>query len=240
VVPATAATLVAFLAFVSPGLVFELLRGRARPQLQRTAFVEVSTVVLSSLFFSIAAIMLVAIARLWLRSWFVEPSRWLDEGAKYAAAQPARVLVTVTLELAIACLLALAAHRLICRNPKGLKRPRKWIERMIGPGQLYEMTPHSAWWEILQGRLPDGTTGRSLSINIAERVVSGRLYGFDDETLVLQAPVTVYWSESDVTRRVEPTDAQLVVIPMSQVTMAGVRYISDIEVPREAPVTESD
>jgi hypothetical protein len=229
VVPNTAAALVAFLAFVSPGLVFELLRQRSRPALAQTTFVEISTVVLASLVFTSASLGLVRLLALWLGTWFVEPSSWLRGGWAYAADRPGRLAVTAAIELGVACLLALGAHRLL--NSKQWRHVSKAMDKVVGTSGTHVMRRHSAWWEILCGRIPDGATARKVVLSLDECTLSAPLHGFDDQTIVVSGPMKIHWKQSGSVVDIDADLAQLIAVPLSSVSFAGIRY----EVPAAAP-----
>jgi hypothetical protein len=55
-------------------------------------------------------------------------------------------------------------------------------------------------------------------------VISAKLHGFDNETLVVASPISIRWTDSGITTDITDDLAQLMAIPLTQVSFAGVRY----------------
>jgi hypothetical protein len=109
VVPETVGALLVFLAFIVPGLAFELLRERRRPFVEETAFREASRIGLSSMLFSGTALVVVGVARAAGADWVVDPAAWLRGGNTYAADNlddVARTVIAVVLTALTFALLA--------------------------------------------------------------------------------------------------------------------------------------
>jgi hypothetical protein len=138
--PATLGALLAFLAFVAPGLSFELLRERRRPSIEETAFREASRIALTSLLFSGTALLILGVLRAIHKSWFVDPGAWLLGGNKYASAHLPAVGVTVVLLLALSLALAFVAD---------------FVFRRQAPGRI---VPGSIWFAVFRKHRPLGTS----------------------------------------------------------------------------------
>lgn len=117
--PDTLAALLGFLAFVAPGLAFEMLRERRRPSIEESSFREASRIALSSLVFSSAALLVLALIRTVRPSWFASPSAWLRGGSTYAAAHLGAVVASVAAFLLVAVLLAAGVDHLLRRRAGG-------------------------------------------------------------------------------------------------------------------------
>src|SRR6476620_7509987 len=102
-IPETLGAILVFLAFIAPGLSFELLRERRRPSIEETAFREASRIALTSVLFSGCALVLLGVIRAVHTSWLVDPGAWLVGGNAYAAAH----LPAVGLSVALLLLLSL-------------------------------------------------------------------------------------------------------------------------------------
>lgn len=105
-IPEGLATLYAFLGLVAPGLLFQLLRERARPALEEGAFREASRVALTSLLFTTASILLLALVSAVLPKVFVDLSAWMRLGAEYVGDNFWLVVWSVLAEVSLACFIA--------------------------------------------------------------------------------------------------------------------------------------
>jgi hypothetical protein len=133
-VPETVGSLVAFLFFVTPGLAFELLRERSRPQRQHTAFRETAIVVIASVAFSSIAVTLLAVVRWIWPGWMPDPHALAADPGDYAAEHVGVVARALAIEVVTATMLAFIWHRLLCR---------------LRPGG--QMSANPAWFEITNG-----------------------------------------------------------------------------------------
>ncbi|MDR7383505.1 DUF6338 family protein [Promicromonospora iranensis] len=105
-VPESLATVYAFLGLVAPGLLFQLLRERARPALEESAFREASRVALTSLAFTTASILILAAASAVAPRAVVDLAGWLESGSEYVSEHLWLVVSSVLLEVGLACALA--------------------------------------------------------------------------------------------------------------------------------------
>lgn len=114
-----------FLAFVAPGLIFELLRERHTPGVDRSAFREASAVALASLICTLVAVAILAVIR-WLAPDVVaDPRLLLGDLQHYLVGDPSTglqphyrlVARTAVMELALSGIAAFALYRL---------GPREW------------------------------------------------------------------------------------------------------------------
>lgn len=132
--PETVGSFVAFLFFVTPGLAFELLRERSRPQRQHTPFRETAIVVIASVAFSSIAVTLLAGVRSIWPAWMPDPQALAADPGDYAAEHVGIVARALAIEVVTATMLAFVWHRLLCRFRPG--------------GQ---MSANPAWFEITNG-----------------------------------------------------------------------------------------
>ena len=138
--PQTFAALFAFLGLVTPGLVFQLIRESQRPALQESAFREASRVALTSLIFTAASALLIALLSLRWPKAFADVPAWLSDGGRYASTHLEVVAWTVGAEVLLATALA-AVGALIVDKLR------------FGPGAI---SKSSIWHKHFAADLPTG------------------------------------------------------------------------------------
>jgi hypothetical protein len=139
-IPETFAALLAFVGFVAPGLVFEILRERRRPLIEETAFREASRVALTSLLFTIMALLGLVAIRQVAGTNLADPGEWVRQGNTYVQYNLGLVATTLLLELALALGLAVVVD---------------WLFRQSVPGQIVS---GSIWYQLFRRRCPKGAT----------------------------------------------------------------------------------
>jgi hypothetical protein len=152
VIPQTFGALLAFLGLVAPGIVFQMMRERARPATEETAFREASRVTLTSLLFTLLSF--AVLVGLWKvkPSWLANIEQWLKPKSDYGRTHIALIAWSMGLELAIACILAGLASLVLNRLHAG-----KVIKRSLWYQVLKEERPASeVTWAHLEviGRYP--------------------------------------------------------------------------------------
>jgi hypothetical protein len=130
VIPQTLGALAAFLTLVAPGIAFELRRERRRARHQETAFREASRVALGSLVFTVASLLVLTgiqglFALLGLHL-LASPQAWLSSGDGYVREHLALIVVSVAVELALACALAIGFDFLLARRGREQASVRQW------------------------------------------------------------------------------------------------------------------
>jgi hypothetical protein len=144
-IPSTAAGLLALLGCIAPGLVFQLRRERHRPRADESVLRETSRIALTSLLFTTVSLASVV----WLSSWWSALPNiqlWLESGRAYLRDNYGAVSLFLTLEVVIACLLALICERLTRGAVRG------------------ELSPDSVWWKVFRGDYPTSAARVSLWI----------------------------------------------------------------------------
>jgi Family of unknown function (DUF6338) len=163
-VPSTIFGLVLFLCFVTPGLLFELLRERSRPARQYSAVREPIVVIAASVMFTLPAALILLTLDSFLPSHY--PSfgqKWLPDfealakqpGA-YSSSHLAQVIAAIVALLVIAGLLALVTHGIICviQPTSARQRPNPiWHDLIIGTDR-----PSKAKAVIVAVELKSGAT----------------------------------------------------------------------------------
>lgn len=169
-VPNTTATVVAFLFFVTPGLLYEILAERQRPPRPGSTFREISSVGLLSVVCSTAAALVLALVRARKPAWILDPGAWLRDGRKYLTgvhtaritkpSHYALVVRTLAIEVTLACLFALALY---------------WL--FIGRHARETRTdPHPVLWSITGGRGSTPSYRRDAKLFALARTHEGDVY----------------------------------------------------------------
>lgn len=140
-VPESIAAVYAFLGFVAPGLVFQLLRERARPALTETTFREISRVALTSLIFTTVSVGTISYIAKRRTSLFASISDWLTHGNVYVGQNPILVSRTLLAVVATSTLLAALAHALI-----------EWVAKKSDQ----RIVKTSVWYQLFIEDVPKG------------------------------------------------------------------------------------
>jgi len=213
VIPQTLGALAGFLALVAPGIVFELRRERRRGRHQETAFREASRVALGSLVFTLAAVLLMTAVQAAGAHLFVRPADWLTRGEAYAREHLTLIVVSVAVELAIACALAWGFEALFAHRR----------------GEAATVQQRSAWAQALRTDRPAGSrawahaqleNGTSFYGYVRSYTPSGPL---TERELVLEGEALT--CEKDEETKVIGEDWRRVVIPASKITYLRVTYL---------------
>jgi hypothetical protein len=160
VVPSTAATLIGFLFFVAPGLLFDLLAERWRPPVGASAFREISRVGLVSLVCSGASMAVLAALRALKPEWVLDPGRWLRTGDRYLHHEYPLIARTLVLEVLLACAVSLFLYWLAVG-----RRPR-----------LARNDPSPVLWSIVGGRGSAPETRVGARLFALARTREGNIY----------------------------------------------------------------
>ncbi|MFT7841172.1 DUF6338 family protein [Saccharothrix sp. BKS2] len=144
--PQTLGAVASFLVLVAPGIVFELLRERRRAGYKESPFREAARVALGSLTFTLLSCALLlgtgALVRAAFRTDVVVPlDRLVTGGAAYARSHLTLVVTSVVAELAVACVLAALADRLLAHRGREITSVRQ----------------QTAWHQVFRHDRPPGT-----------------------------------------------------------------------------------
>ncbi len=224
-IPQTLGALAAFLTLVAPGIVFELRRERHRARRTETAFREAARVALGSLIFTMASVLVLAgfqalIFGLGGGRLFLDAEAWLSTGEAYARQHLTLIVVSVAVELALACGLAVAFDLVLGRYGRERASVRQW----------------SAWMEALWLDRPNGTRpwlhvilddGSSFFGYLRSYTPSGPMA---DRELVLEGESLTYQGKplgggEEFEKKVIGDTWHRVVLPGSKITYLRVCYI---------------
>lgn len=106
----------AFLLFVAPGIVFDLLSRRREPEANESAFREASRVALSSLVFSLPALAVVVLVSTRVHRVTRVAHRVASGDVVLFSVVGFIILVVMLVELALACLFAYVTHRVLMHS----------------------------------------------------------------------------------------------------------------------------
>ncbi|WP_395156551.1 DUF6338 family protein [Ilumatobacter sp.] len=157
-IPDTLGALLAFFAFVAPGISFELRRERRRQSLSDSAFREASRTALASVVFSLFAIVVLALTRALQPSWVVDVPSWIGNGVSYVADHPRLVLGNFVAFVVLSIASALV------------------VEWVTGRRSTPTIRTGTIWYEMFNRDRPDGTKSW-----VCVHLKSGeQLYGYVD------------------------------------------------------------
>lgn len=180
-IPTTVATLVGFLLFVAPGLLWEMLVERRKPNKDESAFREASRVAVVSAPFSTAAVAATLALAYWLqRQWLSDVTTWIRTGRPPTNASVLVGAVLAVVELAITGALLAVAWWLLS-------------DRLYGTGKLLD---ESAWTFALK-KGSDGQVVRASVHLLSGDQLLGSVLSFTpdhpwaDRELTLGQPLSV-------------------------------------------------
>lgn len=216
--PETVGSLIAFLLLVTPGICFELLRERSRPERARSAFRETAVVVVASVVLSGAALGVLLLIREIQSNWLPSPRDLVRSPGAYSTEHLELVVRALTAHVVLACGLAYAWHRLLCWKRPGGK-----------------ISPNPAWFEIVRGNANPRNDRVLVSVELQDGSgVRGLVKGYDlkpDQSLrslVLAGsdsnPLVTRRASTAVESRVDPGWAY-VVVPAEHIKLANVAFV---------------
>lgn len=219
-VPTTYFSILAFVAVVAPGFLFDLLSRRRRIRADESVFGETVRLVFSSLVFSLLAIIILAIVRVIAGRLVVDIRVYLSNEHAYAVHHYALLFWDVVAELVIACALAGGTHALLmARSDYRLHSGSVW-KRHLG-----DLVPVGAI-PIAWVRFDDGS------------VYSGRVADFTHDLDVNERELTlappIHFQEKGGSLVVLDTQWSRVLIHGAQVKNIVVRYQEKPEQPASA------
>lgn len=126
-IPTTWLSVVLFVLFVAPGLLFDLLADKRRATGPQSPFREASRVVLASLAFTSVGIAVVSLVRVIHASWMPDPRQMLGGTREYLIEHLGALLWAGALELAVALGCAWGFHQvLVVRHGAPLRQVSAW------------------------------------------------------------------------------------------------------------------
>jgi hypothetical protein len=216
--PETIGSFIAFLLLITPGLVFELLRERSRPERVRSTFRETSVVVVASVAFSSVALGVLLVARVLQPGWIPSPTDLAESPGRYATDHLRLVARSFTIHLVLACGIAFGWHRLL-----------RWKFRGG------EISANPAWFEIVRGNANPRKDRVLMVVELQDgSAVRGVVKGYDlkpDQTLrtlVLGSnPANPLTTRQAATGAESPvgSDWAYVVVPGDEIKIASVAFV---------------
>jgi hypothetical protein len=220
-IPGTFGTTLTFLAFVAPGLLFELLRERRRPSSEESAFREASRIALASLAFTLTTSLVMLGVRQLAPRMIADPSAWLLEGRLYLKDHFTLAMSSVLVELLIAMSLAAAVDSLLRRSPHG----------RIRAGGI--------WFHQFRVRCPDGATPW-LHVRLADETeIWGFLGDYTTDERLSERELTLFGPRLTYRRKGSQQDEELdawssICVRGDSISWMKVTYVAD-DSPAGAP-----
>lgn len=171
-IPQTVVGFFFFLLLVAPGIGYELLRERRTPQLEETAFREISRVALYSFGFSFTSLAIIALMRIGFPTVLFDVGAYSRDSAGYVKSHYSAVIWTVILEVLIAFALVVLVDR-ICATKLNLRLYQR-LPRPVQKIVATHIRRHGIWWDILVASVPEGKIAQ-LSIRLSD---GSRVAGF--------------------------------------------------------------
>jgi len=210
-VPGSWLSVLLFVLFVAPGLLFDLLSERRRAGFSESGSRELSRIVLGSLAFSGSAFVLLAILRTVHPAWMPDPRRLLEPRDSYAKDHYRLILRTLALQGSLALTAAWAWHILLAKKQGGAT-----------------IRPVSAWTQVFKRDCPKGHDAY-VRVRLESGVIySGLVANFtsdlevDGRELILAQPMASRTGENPMTA--VPGQYQRVVIRGSAIQVMSVEY----------------
>jgi hypothetical protein len=128
-IPTTAATLLAFVLFIVPGLVFELIRDRKRVSIERSTFRELAWVILVGLAASTVSVLILSGVRKIGRGTMPDVGSWIASPRPYFQHHYALIVGDIAVEVLLASVLAALVGFAMQRKPvfRTLPDPALWL-----------------------------------------------------------------------------------------------------------------
>lgn len=222
-VPSTWLTVLLFLVFVAPGLVFDLLSGRRRAGASESAFREISRVVFAGTIFSgVALLVLSGLRARYQPGWIVDPGALLRDGSKYAIANYQAIAETLGAGFGISVGLVLAWHLTLDVFTKGssIRQRSAWT-------QAIRFDPPKDHYAYARVRLEDGT------------IYAGKVRSFtpdietsDREIALSQPHLKTRRKDSTNGLKSLPPEYQRIIIPGSAIAAVVISYLPKDTLPR--------
>jgi hypothetical protein len=181
-VPNTVGSIVAFLFFIVPGVLWNQLRESWRSPAERSAFSEISvTAFVGTAFSSVSTAIVLTVADRLSPAWYATVNQLADGSTTLKRTGLTRVAVLGLIELVGAALLVLLVFALTRRQLYGERK-----------------APVSAWQQVLQEQVPADSRVFAVLQLVDGRQINGEVAGFDtrgtalsDRYLMLGKPISV-------------------------------------------------
>jgi hypothetical protein len=186
-VPTSALTVALFFLFVAPGTCYELLRRRTRHPRDETTFMEVTRVLLASVWITAIVLILLALVHTFAPLALLDLPSLMLQGVNYAACHVMLTGWSVVAELALATLVAVAANNLFTSTAAVPVYP-------VNPWHIVAEREAKPEQEVnLSVRLKDGTEIVGIYLGASTDPEPGK------RELILGAPLHVRHAKSDIT-----------------------------------------
>jgi hypothetical protein len=218
VVPASWLGILLFVLLVVPGLVFDMLSERRRVGSSESTFREISRVVVASIGFSGATLLVLALIRIFLAPiWLPDPGALAREGSRYATQNYQVLAWTLTAGVLLSTMLAVGMHYAF-----------KWkhrapdIEKVSTWTKVFQHHNKGGWRIYVRVRLDDGAIYAGTLLHYTSDLEN------DDRELILGRPGLATKSPGGTLTDM-PDDWKRIVIHSSAIKTLFVGYIEDTD-----------
>lgn len=153
-VPQSLVGVVLFMAFIAPGLAYEMLYEKRHPALEQSAFREAGRAVLTSLVFSAAAAGLLSLAHLKWPRFLFSPNEFARSGMKFAGDNLYLVVWAMVIHVGLALLLVILAHLIPAWIEKLPTPMTKWMPDWLCARYRGKMTSEGIWFDVFRKDVP--------------------------------------------------------------------------------------
>lgn len=143
------AAVISFFFFVAPGLTYELIRERRRPQVEESSFREATRIALASVLLSTLSVAVIALVRARRPELMPDPGAWLAKGNGYLIDEYRLIARTAGLLLLLSTLTALVAAFLA---PWVITRRQiafTWIRQKLKRKRPPTIVPSDSGWDAV-------------------------------------------------------------------------------------------
>jgi Family of unknown function (DUF6338) len=231
-VPETLGALLAFVLLAMPGMTFELLRQRRRASWGQTGLEETVRIAFASIVLDTAGVLIFALV------FAIRPSPFFDltSAAKiglgeYSKTHVWALLLSVSLIVAIAELLALLVHRSMnAEDPKKsiAVRMQRVFENFVRHQDGKQIERSDVWQQLFRKTRPPNSDTAITIVTSDASMWSGRLAGYttgaaESRDIALQSPIQVHRANGTDTRLGDGWE--LVIIPGVEIREIYVGYV---------------
>ncbi|MGH3697638.1 MAG: DUF6338 family protein [Pseudonocardiaceae bacterium] len=215
-VPASWLAVLLFILLVVPGLVFDILSERRRVGSSESTFREISRVVIASIGFSGATLLVLALVRIFLApTWLPDPGALAREGSRYATQNYQVLAWTLGAGGFLSTIFAVGTHYVLkwkCDAP-GIEKVSSWTK-------VFQHHNEGNWRVYVRVRLDDGAIYAGTLLHHTSDLEN------DDRELILGWPGLATKSPGGTLTEM-PNDWKRIVIHSSAIKTLFVGYIKN-------------
>jgi hypothetical protein len=218
VVPASWLAVLLFFLLVMPGLVFDILSERRRVGSSESTFREISRVLVASIGFSAATLLILVLVRIFLApTWLPDPGALAREGSRYVTHNYQVLAWTLGVGVIFSTMLAVGTHYVLKR-----KHGAPDIEKVSTWTKVFQHHNEGDWRVYVRVRLDDGAIYAGTLLHHTSDLEN------DDRELILGRPGHATKSPGGTLTEM-PNDWKRIVIHSSAIKTLFAGCIEDIK-----------